>query len=640
MLNGVSQQQSSPFHEAVDRPKNGNCVKVDVNAANPPSGPTVRSMMHPAIALPEENVFRRTDSLDTSSQERSSSTLVAKSKPACASVDGQSPQYRIVNRNQTGLASNLPTEAEDQESSDSSSSIESIDFTETIAMTSKGYPPPSPSELPALLPSNESAPKIDLEGSSRQTATKTAWYGQASSSPRLPPKGNRGAGHTEQGYKPKYNVREELDATVGPGKNLGRVMEGTPKALTNAISGYRNHRQEQTPTTRRQHIWALERATDIHGKGEYDFQGNLSKFDKRSIFAQLRSKDPTAEGARLVAVNRPSNKVGIVGGNRCRVSHLTLKKKKHDDANRWNSEAGETEAENTTKRSGQNLSSSRSSRMIGSRHSLKRIPSRRPSAGVDLDLAYPRLSTAAKELVPVVLPSPFSCFGIDIRRPEDTARFGPGATDFDLSLLMQSHFRIIPQNRICPVVSPTQMTQIERVAEHEEHISRDMMTENAARGIAQAAFLRVHARRRRRPCPRPPGPLVMVVLAGKHENGVRAIAAARHLCNHDVSVTLCLFGFTGREMDLPEGMSQQLHIFRRSKGKVVDASEYVESPKAFDGRTEVVIDALMGLHSSMDNLRMEDHDTISAISTRVRDSKVEVVAIDMPTGLSASNGEG
>ena len=596
--------------------------------------------MLPTIAHPEGNVIKRMSLLNTSSQGQRSSTLAAKSKPVRASVDGRSPQHRIVNRNRTRLASDLNTEAEDLESSDSSSSIESIDFMETSAMISKAYTTPSPPELPALLPSNESARKIDQKSGHRQTASKTAWYGQASSSAGLPPNGNSGAAkHTEQGYKPKYSVQEEHDAIVGPRKNFGRGMNSTPKALTNAISGYRNRRREQTPTTRGQHIWALERAMDIHGRGEYDFQGNLSKFDKRSVFAQLRSKDPTAEEARLVAVNRPSTKAGIVGGNRCRVSH-TMLKKKHDEANRWNSEAGETEAENTTKRSGLGFSGGRGSRMTGSRHSLKRRPPRRPSAGIDSDLPYPRSSTAAKEPVPVVLPSPFSCFGIDIRRPEDTARFGPGVADFDLGLLMQSHFRIIPQNRICPVVSPTQMTQIERVAEYEEHISRDMMTENAARGIAQAAFLRVHARRSRRRYPRPPGPLVMVVLAGKHENGVRAVAAARHLCNHDVSVTLCLFGFTGRETDLPKGMSQQLHIFKRSKGKVIDASEYVESPEAFDERTEVVIDALMGLHSSMDDLRMEDHSTMSAISTRVSESKVEVVAIDMPTGLSASNGKG
>jgi len=50
--------------------------------------------------------------------------------------------------------------------------------------------------------------------------------------------------------------------------------------------------------------WATEDATDIQDMGDFDFESNLSKFDKRRVFDDIRKDDTTADGERLVSFNR------------------------------------------------------------------------------------------------------------------------------------------------------------------------------------------------------------------------------------------------------------------------------------------------------------------------------------------------
>lgn len=62
-----------------------------------------------------------------------------------------------------------------------------------------------------------------------------------------------------------------------------------------------------------QNGWATEEATDIQDMGDFDFESNLSKFDKRGVFEQIRQEDTTADEERLHTFNRKS-RPGTAGG--------------------------------------------------------------------------------------------------------------------------------------------------------------------------------------------------------------------------------------------------------------------------------------------------------------------------------------
>ena len=55
--------------------------------------------------------------------------------------------------------------------------------------------------------------------------------------------------------------------------------------------------------------WATEDATDSQALPEFDFAHNLSKFDKRGVFDQLKQEDTTADEDRLVSRNKAPRKL-------------------------------------------------------------------------------------------------------------------------------------------------------------------------------------------------------------------------------------------------------------------------------------------------------------------------------------------
>jgi enhancer of mRNA-decapping protein 3 len=88
----------------------------------------------------------------------------------------------------------------------------------------------------------------------------------------------------------------EEPQTRTPGVIAGRVGLEAANA-----SARKSRRQKALDAT---NGWATEDATDVQDMPEFDFQANLSKFDKRGVFDQIRNEDTTADEDRLVSFNR------------------------------------------------------------------------------------------------------------------------------------------------------------------------------------------------------------------------------------------------------------------------------------------------------------------------------------------------
>jgi len=173
------------------------------------------------------------------------------------------------------------------------------------------------------------------------------------------------------------------------------------------------------------------------------------------------------------------------------------------------------------------------------------------------------------------------------------------------------------------------MLEIEQLAVSELGLTEDMITENAGRGIAEAALSQ------------PPNISTtsnVWVLVGNHKSGSRAIAAARHLKNRGVLVTLCLLGLE-REEELMESVKRQLNIYRKIKGMVSSSEELLASMSTSTSLPELVVDALLGMHISFEDLRTDDQATVFEMMSWTNRSGVEVISVDMPSGLVGSTGE-
>ena len=388
----------------------------------------------------------------------------------------------------------------------------------------------------------------------------------------------------------------------------------------------RRYREEED-----QNGWATGDATDIQDMGDFDFEENLSKFDKRKVFEQIRQEDTTADEARLVSFNRlPAARSGTVGGKNLHHTENVLDtpiKKVITGGDTPNGRHSSTESEleiNEAK-----ISSGRSSRRNGSRPS--RAPSRKGSALVGGD-HYGSGSTFITEHVGRIsrqttherIGSP------NIKTESSTSRYRKKSTSAGTG---KSCFRIASSNRSCPCVSPLQMLELEQLSTTEMGLTEEMLTENAARCIAETAYGLTTSEAVEQSNHRP----LIVILAGNTRTGSRAIAAGRHLRNHGGRVVLCILGLE-RELDLLESVQRQLKVFRSCGGQAIKQDSLMRTLRKLQAPTDLIVDALLGIHLSFDDLRTDDQAAYFQLVCWANGSEAGTLAVDLPSGIDPSSG--
>jgi enhancer of mRNA-decapping protein 3 len=376
--------------------------------------------------------------------------------------------------------------------------------------------------------------------------------------------------------------------------------------------------------------WATEEATDIQDLGEFDFQGNLDKFDKRTVFKQLKAEDQILESDRLVYSNRlPAPRAGTAGGKNLHPTENVLGS--NTGTGTWNSEAGETEEDEID-----SDADTVEMRRTLSRQSTIRAPlkasSRKSSAAVGAGMVPLTSSSILVEKIGRTAHSSSnrsSHAGSPNRKAITTSTSIPPSS--------MPGLRITFSNVPCSAVSPLQMLDVERIAEVELGLTEDMMTENAGRGIAEVALSALNPGGRRIARENHNASPVLVILAGNNKNGARAIAAGRHLRNHAMRVLIVVLGLE-RENELLENVRRQLKIFRQCGGKLTNFHDLASNLKSFEALPELVVDALLGMHVAFDDLRTDDQATTYELIKWANKARAPVLAVDVPTGIDGTSG--
>ena len=450
---------------------------------------------------------------------------------------------------------------------------------------------------------------------------------------------------------------EKRRSQTGPGiidlKDVHQVPPKSSKKQPGKGRGWRNTPliEEKPKPTRKQrgrqaaedpNGWATEDPTDIADLGDFDFEGNHAKFDKRKVFDDIRRDDTTADEDRLVSFNRSKTqpRPGTNGGRNLHFTENVLDVPKAHDANRWKSEAGETEDEIVPD---EHYSSGRNSRRAGSR---RPVQSRKPSV-------IPSHLDRGKD------PSPRPLTRMATASPlNGSASTAPRAS-----------FRVSSTNKPCHAVSPLQMLELEQLCTSELGLTEDMLTENAGRSIAEAILRssslaaashpNPHLNTQLQPQPASE-PKNILFLLGNHKSAARALSAARHLRNRRLRVTVCILGLERGEDTLLEIVRKQLRIYRLSLGVVERWDDYLAKLGGGVGNVsgsgsgtgmmpDFIVDALLGVHSAFDELRTDDQASVfgmikwvelsrGRVTGGLNSSPLPILSIDVPSGLSATSG--
>ena len=404
-------------------------------------------------------------------------------------------------------------------------------------------------------------------------------------------------------------------------------------------------------------------AQDVKGGDleEFDFESNLAKFQKDTVFSQYRKADKTKDADRLVSHNRLA-KPGTAGGRNLHHTENVLDTAPTmvkplnilTSSDFWNSEAenGGILKSDDRRHGGREPGSGRSSRpgdtkISTSRRSQSRKANSQAGAGnnpitlvnsgVNTSAAKPRLlrrNTHSRETV-------LEFSGSSQGRHANTKQLAPPSGE---------GFYLVETGKRIQAVSPLQMLNVENIAHNEIGLTEEMMTENAARGIAKVTLIgledpAVQIRQQESP-EREREEATVVIMAGNNKSGARAVAAGRHLRNKGVNVLLCVVGIE-RERDLLDHFLQQIRIFRNMGGRVFskkdlfDHTRKMAPPSTRSAPTvsiTLIIDALLGLAVSFEELGTSDQASVYELIQWANRNDAFVLAVDVPTGIDPSTG--
>ncbi|KAF5607740.1 uncharacterized protein FSUBG_5097 [Fusarium subglutinans] len=430
--------------------------------------------------------------------------------------------------------------------------------------------------------------------------------------------------------KKNNNNRRSRQSKQGKGQRAeddGQVIEGSPASgrgkgwrqtpILQSTSSFQPFHSLKKSSKGRKGLldngWASEDVTEE--MGEFDFENNLAKFDKRTIFDQMRKEDQIDDASRLVSHNRKP-KPGTAGGKNLHYTEnvLDLPSSAKKDADFWNSEAddGLNEAERL---SGREVRSGQGNRRADSKSGPSRRSQSRKASAVAVS------------------------GGLPLSRVNSGQGHPPG-------------LYLVPSHKRLETVSALQMLNLENIAANEIGLTEQLMAENGGRGIAEVALVALSD-----PAikvrfglaganPSSSATLtspVVVILAGNNKSGIRAIAAARHLRNKNVSMLVCLVGIE-REKDLLEDLRQQIQLYRAFGGKIlskVDLFEHLRKASSSGSPVSVslIIDALLGLTISFEELRTGDQAAVYELMEWANRNEAFVLSVDVPTGIDPTSGK-
>lgn len=451
----------------------------------------------------------------------------------------------------------------------------------------------------------------------------------------------------------------------GKGWRSTPLLQPSPQAASPAdVANTKKSRRRKD----RDQEFAHGDTTDIQDMGDFDFEGELKKFDKKQVFDEIRQGDTTADEDRLVSHNRV-HRPGTYGGKNLHPTEPVLSPKLGPKLSTEVDSASDADTE-------LNFATARSS----SRHSVSRAvlskkqPSRQNSQHVESRPHPHPLSTnisnrSTSSLVSRGIHAPSSLPGVS-PRPErsntpPSARSTARVASNFASKPHEPHFAIRPDMLVCPTLLPGALDALEAAAIQTFGLSADALTETAARHIAEAAVHLSEDHSLRRPSrtstlrgsmtssmvlnPPAENP-VIVILAGNHAVGARALAAARHLVTRGFQVISAESIYDDIESVDPQRRAQ-ISILRKmrsgganiKRGRWPRASGYI---KQLPGPPAVIIDALLA-GTTYDALRTAgpsaEHTAHAQQEVReiiewANRSRAPVLSIGCPSGVDGISG--
>jgi hydroxyethylthiazole kinase-like uncharacterized protein yjeF len=181
------------------------------------------------------------------------------------------------------------------------------------------------------------------------------------------------------------------------------------------------------------------------------------------------------------------------------------------------------------------------------------------------------------------------------------------------------------ETRNMEYITPEKMREIDRRTQEEFDIPAAILMENAGRAVFQTAMEMLCEKQEKK----------VTVVCGRGNNGGDGFVAARHLMNNGIDVSIFLVADTKELKGEAKANYHRAEKVAKTMGKVVEVLNE-KNLSSFGGKlggTSLIIDGLFGT-----GLAREVGEPEKSIIQLINDSQKPVLAVDVPSGLDAANG--
>ncbi|KAG5440563.1 hypothetical protein PCK2_000388 [Pneumocystis canis] len=319
---------------------------------------------------------------------------------------------------------------------------------------------------------------------------------------------------------------------------------------------------------------------------EFDFQGNLGRFDKHKIFSEIRKSNMISSN-RLFSTNdglfekegsndKTSSALTINGRKSSLIENDKFFSRKNNDENKLNDDFTP--------------------------------PSRKLSSSYDRNYVVPQ----------------------KLRNQHFNGQ--QSFSSFDKVSRKPPKFRNIANNLECPCIKPFKMIEAEYISTFDIGVSSDVIVENAARGISFLViqFLDNFSNY----IQKKNNSHDIIILAGNNQTGIYAVSAGRQLCNHGLKVMIVVI-----EANLEKQMLAGLRSFRCAGGKVISIDELFGIVKSFQVPSKLIVDAIFGCHCSLADIEDDNiRNKIRNLIDWANQYEADILSLDLPSGLDIVTG--
>jgi enhancer of mRNA-decapping protein 3 len=446
----------------------------------------------------------------------------------------------------------------------------------------------------------------------------------------------------------------DMNGTVKRGKGWRQtpLLQPSPQPGSSPSKNGKMTRRQREEHREGKNGWATEEATDIQDLGDFDFEASNTLFDKKTVFDELRQGDTTADEDRLVGHNRIA-RPGTYGGKNLHPSENVLSPKLPVEEA---SSDADTEMNFHTGRSSSRHSATKPSRqnstVVDSRHPLA------ASMSSERGLSRSAISLVGRNGKSLPVRANASPRPDRLQSPHSVVSSKAAASPRPPMPSQGPHLALQHSNAQCPVLLPAALETLEAETTTRYGLTQDAITELAARSIAELAMSmidpveptsrrgsRTHATRAHITANSSP---VVVVLAGNHAAGARAVAAARHLTPRHAKIILAEAQYESAATQEEQMVKQTLMLKRMARagadikrGTWRKASSHI---KNLSGPPAIIIDALLA-GTTYDSLLSPNAAHSEAAQRETREmidwanrSRAPVLSIACPSGVGGQDG--